>query len=273
MAAPPGGKPEPGETGSGGRRAGKAVARRPGSRRSNPFRYDEKRLQALGDTACRIAGADEVGRGCLAGPLVVASVVLDYRKRPASRLKGLTDSKALTAKHREELYPRVLAAADRVSVVAVTPGRIDAVGLHRCNLLALIEAFERLQGGYDLGLVDGFDLRRPDLKADRVIGGDWLSAAVGAASIVAKVTRDRLMHHLDEHHPGYGFAEHVGYGTKTHQRALRELGPSPIHRRSFSLVASLCAGEALTLFEEEGAATSGAGTADVHAGTAEGGAN
>src|SRR5680860_1197028 len=123
MAAPPGGKPGPGETRSGGRRAGKAAVRRPGSRRSNPFRYDEKRLQALGDTACRIAGADEVGRGCLAGPLVVASVVLDYRKRPASRLKGLTDSKALTAKHREELYPRVLAAADRVSVVAVTPGR------------------------------------------------------------------------------------------------------------------------------------------------------
>lgn len=257
-------KPESDKAGAKKLRAGKPASRRTGSRRSNPFRYDEKRLERLGEESCRLAGADEVGRGCLAGPLVVASVVLDYRKRPASRLKGLTDSKALTEKHREALYPQILRAAERVSVVAVSPARIDREGLHRCNLLGLIEVFERLQGAYDLGLVDGFDLRRPDLKLDRVVGGDWLSAAVGAASVVAKVTRDRLMHQLDQHHPGYGFAEHVGYATKTHQQALRDLGPSAIHRRSFSLVASICAGESLRLFDDDGVSTGNVGDGSAH---------
>jgi ribonuclease HII len=214
------------------------VARR---RRSDPFRFDQGRLDELPDGCHLLAGADEVGRGCLAGPLVAAAVVLDYRTQPKRLLKGMTDSKALTARAREELYYRVLQAAREITVVAVSAERIDEEGLHRCNLRALGQALGSLSG-YHLALVDGFELGRPQLSAQRLIDGDWRSAVVAAASVVAKVTRDRLMGELDALHPGYGFASHVGYATKQHQAALLEHGPCPLHRRSFARVRALVAG-------------------------------
>jgi len=204
-------------------------------------------LSELSPEAARLAGADEVGRGCLAGPLVTAAVVLDYRRDPARALRGLTDSKALTRRAREELYGRILAVAGRISLCVVSPQQIDDQGLHRSNLTALASCLERLENAYDLALVDGFELRRPDLRTRAVPQGDWRSAAIGAASIVAKVSRDRLMCALAADHPSYGFADHVGYATRSHQQALREHGPCVLHRRSFRTIALLLQG---TLFEE-----------------------
>jgi ribonuclease HII len=155
----------------------------------------------------------------------------------------MTDSKALTPEAREELYYRILASASGVSMIAVAAESIDEQGIHPCNLRALTSALEGMEAPYDLALVDGFDLRRPDLGAQRLRGGDWLSAAVGAASVVAKVTRDRLMHSLDEVWPGYGFENHVGYATRQHQEALRAQGPCSLHRRSFGIVGAILRGE------------------------------
>jgi len=203
-------------------------------RRWNPVRFDRRRLADLGPDALCLAGVDEAGRGCLAGPLVAAAVTFDYSRVPARALAGIDDSKALSCARREELYGIILTAAERVSVVSVSAGTIDLRGLHRCNLAALAQALDGLAGAYDLALIDGFDVGRPDLRAQAVVGGDGKSAAVGAASIVAKVVRDRLMRGLDACHPEYGFAQHVGYATRRHREALRVHGPSALHRRSFA---------------------------------------
>jgi ribonuclease HII len=186
----------------------------------------------------RLAGADEAGRGSLAGPLVAAAVVLDYAA-PFPILKGLTDSKLLSFGAREEMYQRVLRAANHVSWSACCPGTIDRVGLHRCNLSALCRALESLGGEYAFAVVDGFDLERPDLRAHSIVGADYKSAAVAAASVVAKVVRDRLMRTLALTHPEYGFDEHVGYATERHRDALRRHGPCGLHRLSFQGVDTL----------------------------------
>jgi ribonuclease HII len=165
-------------------------------------------------------------------------VVLDYDQAPFPGLAGITDSKLLSPAEREAIYPGILAAAVRVTWVARSPATIDLVGLHRCNLQALCRALEGLEGGYGLALVDGFDVKRPDLRACAVVGGDYKSAAVAAASIVAKVVRDRLMRTLAPLHPAYGFDEHLGYGTVRHREALKEMGPCVLHRRSFQGVAT-----------------------------------
>ncbi len=204
---------------------------------SDPFRFDLARLTGEGGGEAtddlRLAGADEAGRGCLAGPLVAAAVVLDYNSAPFPGLTGITDSKLLSSAQREALYPGILQAAVSVSWAARSPSTIDRVGLHRSNLLALCRVLETLEGGYGLALVDGFDLKRPDLRASAVVGGDYKSAAVAAASVVAKVVRDRLMRALATLHPQYGFEEHFGYGTRRHREALKQLGPCVLHRRSF----------------------------------------
>ena len=181
----------------------------------------------------RLAGTDEAGRGCLAGPLVAAAVVLDYRSPAFPALKGLTDSKLLTPNGREAMYPHILLYARRVTWSAFSPHTIDEVGLHRCNLMVLRRTLEMLEGEYRLAVVDAFELHRPDLSARAIIGADYKSAAVAAASVVAKVVRDRLMRDLDPLHPEYGFAEHVGYATAKHREALRVHGPCVIHRMSF----------------------------------------
>ncbi len=181
----------------------------------------------------RLAGADEAGRGCLAGPLVAAAVVLDYARAPFPQLEGLTDSKLMSLAAREAMYRGILTSVARVSWTACSPASIDEVGLHPSNLAALARVLESLEGEYYLAIVDGFDVRRPDLRARGLVGGDYKSAAVAAASVVAKVVRDRLMRALAPAYPEYRFAEHVGYGTGAHREALRRLGPCVLHRLSF----------------------------------------
>jgi ribonuclease HII len=195
------------------------------------LRYDRK----LG--ARYIAGADEAGRGSLAGPLVVAGVLLDYavlrghRVRP---LASLNDSKQVEPEERERLFGAVVGAASRVAVRIVPAGSIDRDGLHRSNLRCLREVLAELAPPAEACLVDGFRLGplAPPHKA--VVDGDTKSAAIAAASIVAKVVRDRVMRRLDAVHPRYGFASHVGYITPGHTAAVQKHGPCEQHRRSFN---------------------------------------
>ncbi len=212
-------------------------AGRPAERTSDPFRFDRSLLAETGragrDDDLRVAGADEAGRGCLAGPLVAAAVVLDYARAPFPLLTGLTDSKLLTPSARETMHRGVLRSVVRASWIAYSPSTIDQKGLHRCNLLALSRALESLEGEYALAVVDGFDLGRPELRAWGTPGADYKSAAVAAASVVAKVVRDRLMKAVAHLYPEYGFADHVGYGTDRHRQALKRYGPCILHRRTF----------------------------------------
>jgi len=187
-----------------------------------------------------VAGADEAGRGCLAGPLVAAAVLIDYEALShADRraLAGLHDSKQMTEERREELYPCVLRAAARVSVVIRCVRGIDDRGLHVTNIEALSSALERLAPGDATCLVDGFSLRECAVPHRAVVEGDGTSAAIAAASVVAKVTRDRYMRGAGHEHPGWGFEEHVGYSTPEHREAIGRIGISALHRRSFQSVA------------------------------------
>jgi len=188
-----------------------------------------------------VAGADEAGRGCLAGPLVAAAVLIDHeRLSHADRraLGGLHDSKQMTEERRLEMLPNVLRAAERVCVVVRSAAGIDRRGLHVTNIEALARALEGLRPGAEVTcLVDGFSLPRCAVPHRAVIEGDGTSAAIAAASVVAKVTRDRYMRCAAERHPGWGFEEHVGYSTPEHREAIERIGISPLHRRSFQSVA------------------------------------
>ena len=188
-----------------------------------------------------VAGADEAGRGCLAGPLVAAAVLIDYESLSHSdrrALAGLHDSKQMTAEKRDELFPAVLRAAERASIVVRCARGIDDRGLHVTNIEALSSALERLRPGSDATcLVDGFSLRECRVPHRAVVEGDGTSAAIAAASVLAKVTRDRYMHRAALKHPGWGFEEHVGYSTPEHREAIERIGISPLHRRSFQSVA------------------------------------
>lgn len=189
-----------------------------------------------------VAGADEAGRGSLAGPLVAAAVVLDYgtlRGSVASRLAHLNDSKQLAHEEREALLTAVMRTAVRVSVQAAAPGEIDRYGLHRCNLRALARALHAVEPA-DIRLVDGFRLGPAAPPHRAIVDGDTKSAAIAAASIVAKVVRDRAMRRFDALYPAFGFGSHVGYITPAHSAVVRELGPCPLHRRSFQ---ALCYAE------------------------------
>ncbi len=207
-------------------------------RLSDPFLFDQGFLDSScgRDDDLRLAGADEAGRGSLAGPLVAAAVVLDYKDAPFRSLKGLTDSKLLSSQTRERLYLDILSSAKRVTWRAVSAGTVDRCGLHRSNLAALAQALEACAGSYSYALVDGFDLGRPELRASGLVRGDYKSAVVAAASVVAKVVRDRLMRSVAPLHPEYGFDIHVGYGTPRHLEALRAHGPCRLHRLSFRQV-------------------------------------
>jgi ribonuclease HII len=188
-----------------------------------------------------VAGADEAGRGCLAGPLVAAAVLIDYeRLSHADRraLAGLHDSKQMTEERRLEMFPSVLRAAARVSVVIRSAAGIDRRGLHVTNIEALAAALERLAPAPEAScLVDGFSLPRCAVPHRAVVEGDGTSAAIAAASVLAKVTRDRYMREAAARHPGWGFDEHVGYSTPEHREAIERIGISPLHRRSFQSVA------------------------------------
>src|SRR6187401_1879726 len=203
------------------------VARRPGRKL---LQFDRK----LG--APFVAGADEAGRGPLAGPLLVAGVLLDYAKLRDHRVRPLAclnDSKKCSESEREELYLAVLGCAERVVVRAVPSSQIDRVGLHRSNLAAMRDILSELSPPAEVCLVDGFRLGPLAPEHRAVVDGDTRSAAIAAASIVAKVVRDRAMHRLDALYPAYGFASHVGYITPGHSAVVRERGPSEIHRLSF----------------------------------------
>lgn len=190
-----------------------------------------------------VAGADEAGRGCLAGPLVAAGVLFDYdalTTRELRALSALNDSKQHTAQAREELYPLVLRSAMRVHVVSRCVRGIDSRGLHKTNLAALRDAILGVTAGVQgeiVCLTDGFSVPSLERSHRAIVNGDATSAAIAAASIVAKVTRDRYMHHADAMHPGWHFAEHVGYSTPEHREAILRQGVSPLHRLSFQSLA------------------------------------
>lgn len=180
-----------------------------------------------------IAGVDEAGRGPLAGPVVAAAVILDDLKP----IKGLADSKQLTAKRREKLYDEIRAKALCCSIAEASVEEIDRLNILQATLLAMQRAVAGLRLKPNKVLVDGNRLPPLDVLAEAIVSGDALVPAISAASILAKVTRDRQLEALDLRHPAYGFAQHKGYGTAQHLQALQQLGPLPEHRRSFAPVA------------------------------------
>ena len=187
-----------------------------------------------------VAGADEAGRGCLAGPLVAAAVLFDYERltlRDLRSLSALNDSKQHTAEAREALYPRVMRAAVRVAVTSRCVRGIDERGLHKTNLAALRDVLVRVGCEGCLCLSDGFPVPPTGFDQRPVVGGDATSAAIAAASVIAKVTRDRFMLRMEERYPGWEFAAHVGYSTPEHRAAIEKLGVSPLHRLSFQSMA------------------------------------
>jgi ribonuclease HII len=197
----------------------------------------------LGLGVSQVAGADEAGRGCLAGPIVAAAVLLDracLESEGDGRLSGIRDSKKLTPKARERLYPEVLDCAVKVVVVMRSARYIDANGLHVSNIECLARAIEGLGPGKEaVSLVDGFALKDCRVPHRKLVKGDSTSAAVAAASVVAKVTRDRCMARAGTMYEGYGFEGHKGYASVAHRDAIKLLGPSPIHRMSFASEAYL----------------------------------
>ena len=187
-----------------------------------------------------VAGAAEAGRGCLAGPLVAAAVLFDHERiGPAEvrALAGLNDSKQQLPEVRAEVFPVILRTAAKVVVVSRCAPGIDARGLHVTNLRALHDALRRVACPGCLCLSDGFPVAELEHDQRAVIGGDAKSAAIAAASVIAKETRDRYMRRADATHPGWEFASHVGYSTPEHRDAIERIGVSPLHRRSFQSAA------------------------------------
>ena len=191
----------------------------------------------------RVAGLDEVGRGCLAGPVVAAAVVLPERPR----LKGLRDSKVLPRARREALYELILDRADAVGVGCVEVETIDRINILQATKLAMRQALERLPLAPDHLLIDALRLPLVEIPQRPIIDGDAISASIAAASIIAKVTRDRICDEMDERYPAYGFRRNKGYGTPLHLHALNDAGPCEWHRRSFAPLRTLLAGEQLSL--------------------------
>jgi ribonuclease HII len=183
-----------------------------------------------------VAGADEAGRGACAGPLVAAAVILPPGRR--GEIDGLTDSKLLTPQVRERIYDEVVRRAVAYRAVIIPPGEVDARGLHVCNLDAMRRALAGLSARPDYVLTDGFPVDGLSVPGLAVWKGDLVAACVAAASVVAKVTRDRIMCELDLSHPEYGFAEHKGYVTPEHSAALDLHGPCRQHRFSYVNVAA-----------------------------------
>ncbi len=178
-----------------------------------------------------VAGADEAGRGACAGPLVVAACVLPPGRR--GRIDGLDDSKVLTAAVRERLYGRVIARAVTYSIVVISAGEIDAYGLHVANLAGMRRAINTLAPAPQYALTDGFAVPGISVPTTAVWKGDATVACIAAASILAKVTRDRIMVAMHDEWPDYEFAQHKGYVTATHAEALQRRGPCPQHRRRY----------------------------------------
>lgn len=222
---------------------------RPVVRRDGPLGGYESALARAGFDL--VAGADEAGRGACAGPLVVAACVLPPGRR--GRIEGLDDSKVLTSVTRERLYRQVTARALTYSIVIVPAAEIDAFGLHVANLAGMRRALSTLTPAAHYALTDGFPVPGLGVPSTAVWKGDATIACVAAASILAKVTRDRIMIGLHDEWPGYHFARHKGYVTADHTEALTRLGPCPQHRRRYVNVRR-AAGELPPMGHNEGSA-------------------
>jgi ribonuclease HII len=190
---------------------------------------------ARGRGALRIAGVDEAGCGPLFGPVVAAAVILPR----GCRLRGLTDSKKLSEKKRTELNAAIRVHAVCWGIAEVDAQTIDRINIHRASLLAMRRAVEQLEHSPDFLLIDGRNTIDWDCEQRAVIRGDGISFSIAAASVLAKVYRDRLLVELDRVYPGYGLARHKGYGSPEHMAALERLGPTPLHRRSYRPVAQM----------------------------------
>lgn len=202
--------------------------------RSKKFLHAEQAVLSW-DTPGLIAGVDEAGRGPLAGPVVAAAVILDER----NPIMGLADSKMLTARRRELLYDEIRAKALCCSIAQASVEEIDQINILQATMLAMRRAVEGLRLKPTLVLVDGNRLPVLSMRAEAIVKGDSKVAAISAASILAKVTRDRWCAELDAQYPHYGFAGHKGYGTAEHLVALQTHGACPEHRKTFSPVAKV----------------------------------
>ena len=176
-----------------------------------------------------VCGVDEAGRGPLAGPVCAAAVILP----PGLIIDGLNDSKKLTEKKREALFPQITAAAVSYCVAFASAEEIDRLNILNATMLAMNRAIRALSVKADFALIDGNCKRSIEIPATTIVGGDAKCPSIAAASVLAKVSRDRLCCELDEKYPQYGFAKHKGYGTKEHMDALRKYGPCPAHRMTF----------------------------------------
>jgi ribonuclease HII len=198
--------------------------------------YESRLLKTMAGPVC---GVDEAGRGPLAGPVVAAAVILDRARIP----KGLNDSKQLDEKRREELFPRILEMAVAVGVGEASVGEIDLVNIRQATHLAMARAVRALSVAAQFALVDGNDAPALPCKCETLVKGDGRSVSIAAASIIAKVTRDRLMIRLHDEHPGYNWRSNKGYGTPDHYSGLRTHGVTIHHRRSFAPIYTILHGE------------------------------
>ena len=202
--------------------------------------YESRFLKAQGGPGPHhVCGVDEVGRGPLAGPVVAAAVILQKGRIP----KGLNDSKKLTEEDREDLYPRIMAMAVSVGVGEASVAEIDLVNIRQATHLAMARAVRALHVTATFALVDGNDAPALPCPCDTLVGGDGRSLSIAAASIIAKVTRDRMMVALHDEHPGYNWRRKKGYGTPDHLAGLKACGVTLHHRRSFSPVHHILYGE------------------------------
>ncbi len=186
--------------------------------------------QAIAEGFKYIAGVDEVGRGCLAGAVVAAACILDLSRRLP---EGLNDSKKLTAKKREQIAEELKQTAVAYSIAQIEAEEIDRINILQATKKAMRLAIEKLQPKADFLLVDALQLKEISLPQKAIIKGDAISASIAAASILAKTYRDNLMREFAATYPEYGFAKHVGYGTKAHFEAIKKYGACPLHRKSF----------------------------------------
>lgn len=198
--------------------------------------YESRLLKTMAGPIC---GVDEVGRGPLAGPVVAAAVILDRRRIP----KGLNDSKQLSEEDREELYPRIMETAIAVGVGEASVDEIDLINIRQATHMAMARAVRALSVAAEFALVDGNDPPPLPCRCDTLIGGDARSVSIAAASIIAKVTRDRMMVALHDDHPGYNWRSNKGYGTPEHYAGLKAHGVTQHHRRSFGPIRAILSGQ------------------------------
>ena len=200
--------------------------------------YESRVLKTIAGPVC---GVDEAGRGPLAGPVVAAAVILDRKRMP----KGLNDSKQLSEEVREELYPQIMEMAVAVGVGEASVGEIDLVNIRQATHLAMARAVRALAVTAEFALVDGNDAPALPCRCDTLVDGDARSLSIAAASIIAKVTRDRMMVKLHEDHPGYNWLSNKGYGTREHFVGLKAHGVTVHHRRSFGPIHAILTGRAI----------------------------